>query len=436
MDETSYSEDFKSDVLASIKQLDEKQELKEIHNNLKTVLNAISIDPPVSWKEAESIVELLDKNLFVSEKRFNQGYTLLSVKLILIVAKFSLFSKEKLVNYSDNFDWVFDKAISSLNRLISTVSAWDQLELSNQLFEVINKESKKKYYRQYYPQCFELLNETIPLISKENKNVLFESIDIIIANTNDPLDRIYCERASEVLEMNVLLSLDGTEKTKSYIDGHLYNDIIREKRVNIAIDESDFSLAELLINEQLEKDETLDYTDLKKWYNYLLLIYRKTKERDKEAEILETMLLKGDIEQMSTLKNILQNLGFWETDKAILLRKIKEKLPVNDYKNIVIDEQDWPKLMELVESGDADIIDNAKYLVEYNPTKAIRLYKQNIFDRAKFATTESSWNEILSDVYNFGQLGYLDEMNEWLDELNSDYGSQQIYVNTFKNIFN
>ncbi|MDR1309951.1 MAG: hypothetical protein LBL95_08675 [Deltaproteobacteria bacterium] len=228
----------------------------------------------------------------------------------------------------------------------------------------------------------------------------------------------------KVIRLDIVRRLDGERAADDYIEGNLATGAIREIAYDAAMARQDYARAEQLC--LTVPDEPHGYPS--RWRYKLLAAYEKTGDQDKQAGVLEQILLNGDLGYYDKLKSLLTKLGRWKAGYPALLEKCEEQLSYSGYMGILDKENELGRLMEQVRRHRETVFSygqrlSAKY---YDEVRELFTALLNAWSAA--AKNRKAYAELSSRIASFAKAGYAAQANGLIAEYKLSHRRQPAFV--------
>lgn len=225
----------------------------------------------------------------------------------------------------------------------------------------------------------------------------------------------------EALQMKLQLiqRMQGEEKALEFESQHLNITVFREQAIKRAIFAKDFIKVILLCEEGIKQDEKDKPGLIHKWEDYLLAIYKETKQKEPILKIglkrfksnrgvsrADYDLLKKQIpaaEWSNYLANLLEEI-----------RKTKQSGLLYNYADVFIWEQLWDKLLELLKAQPTIYnLDNwGSFLIDSYKDEIILLYQQVLLRDMEMQMGRGAYQNTCRYLRKLKKMGATDTVNE------------------------
>lgn len=229
----------------------------------------------------------------------------------------------------------------------------------------------------------------------------------------------------KLLHLSVIQNLDGQSAANAFVYDNLQFPKIRAIAFDAAMQQADYPEAERLCKDALEQGD--DSRGVSPWLHRLYSVY-ETAGDSKLSEIAEEILLKGDLSYYDKLKEVLSQLGQWDTQYTHLLKKIESRLSAFGYMEILAKEYEHEKLLAVLEH-------NAGYIYKFGDVLATEyrnevkdIFIKQISHEAELANNRMGYNAVCKNIAKFAESGYVEAALELSGKFMSIYRRRPAFV--------
>ncbi len=266
-----------------------------------------------------------------------------------------------------------------------------------EFLNIVCDEVKNEAYDEWLDSKYVLLNIAVEL-SKYNKNIVLKLLDDFIKQCEQKQE-YYLGKA--ILLKHKFIGLYENEKSaQEFLNCYINIDDICEYAVEKYISEKKYDEAEKLCVKKLKST-----TFPNRWKSLLSSVYEKSKQFDKQLEIELDVLLSGNANSYPCVKKLMKELGLWNENRKALLEKLSQKLSVYNYADILKEEKEYDKLLNLVQTHHFLIKSYFSFIAVKHTKEAYEMYFDFIIYTAEISSSRKEYQlccEEISTLYNAG----------------------------------
>ena len=297
-----------------------------------------------------------------------------------------------------------------------------------EFLSIICNEVKNKDYDYWLESKCDLLNIAVQF-SKYNKSKVLEILDDFI-NQYEKEQKYYLSNA--VLLKFKFLEMNENEKSaEEFLYRYSYVDDICEHFVKKYIDEKKYDLAENLC---IDKIKNTDYP--KRWESLLSTVYEESKQFDKQLKIELDSLLNGNANSYMTVKKLMKKFDLWNKNRDDLLKKLSQKLSVYDYADVLRDEKEYDKLLNLVQTHRFLMKSYFPYIVTEYPEDAYKLYFDYIICLAQRSSSRKEYQSCCKEIKSLYDAGGTAEAKRLVMFLKNKYPQKPAFIDELNKLSN
>lgn len=289
--------------------------------------------------------------------------------------------------------------------------------------------------------ALELLNASIDIIGLLDEGADFydfvsSAIDVLCEavgrEKSPPLLNVIkaamhcCERqgldddAEQLLEAAALMERTASQEAGSaYRLAHLESDEFRRQAVQQCMANGEYQQAADYCKVRMDACKN-DHERLP-WLKLLQQVYQQSGDEEKQLQALTELVMSEPLAYYEMLRQIYVQRGVWEQTWPALREKLKEELDPTAYADILYREEQWPQLLEMVFRHPEMVIPFGPRLMEYDRRRTIKLYEENIRQRARSATNRSAYAYVCNGIAALHRAGGKEEALKIIEQLQAEY---------------
>ena len=321
---------------------------------------------------------------------------------VLETVVYVLLSGVKLASYADSSSGMLTDVImctfEQIELCTRTIAKQDA-EIKKKAFSLIIRESKKKAFDGWTSWRYELLEKSICFCDEKMAEKLEKVLDVFLQNSKDKYYLDYDKMEDTILRYKLHRHLKGVKELQSELYANLHIRELRLIAVEDAIEEKNYSEAERLCLEAIEKEGEKYYRKSPNdWNNILFDVYVKAGDTKKQVEQAKRILFLGNEEFWDVLKRLYVGQGVWEEKKPLLLEELKNGRYMICYRSILIQEDEKKLLLEAVKEQPFDLFYYGKFLVKEYPEEIYALCEKYIREKCAQATDRRLYKKVCKDL--------------------------------------
>ncbi len=283
------------------------------------------------------------------------------------------------------------------------------------MLDAIVKITKNKVFKDWAEYGYQLLRNTVYLVQdyKQAEKVydLFPTLGPMYGGKEYP-DRY-------VITQGIIERIDGAAAADQYRMEHLDVSEIRIIVVERALSAQQYSLAEELCVDALQKDKP--YSKPAVWAYYLERIYAELANKEKQIEMVRLILMRGDKSFYVKLKELYQFEGTWEQKRETVLEELSKTYMSHQYAALLSMEGEWSRLLGVVEANYMYIEHFGKQLAHEFPADTYRIYEEYILIEAAAATDRRKYKGVCKLIKSYSDAGAKEEARNMIRLLVEKY---------------
>ncbi|MDR0912668.1 MAG: hypothetical protein LBM96_08750 [Methanobrevibacter sp.] len=406
--------DFQRDLYRFLKKPGVNEEIKLLIGDIKSIISNNSYisfdrDPYYLGDEIDEYCEGL-------EKIFNQAEESLNDKRYMVPFHVSI---ELINGINSLFDFLFesysiDNLMDSSFRMLK--DACDLIKINGTLkekescFKLLIKNSKKKFSLNEYNYNF--INETLKFINKSNKNEVYDAIDSIE-------DGEYYYSENMILKSKIIEITEGKVESEKFKRNNIQIDEFAMELIEKAINNQDFKYSEKIALKKVNENKNKNGWNKDKWEKILYGIYDSFKVINKQIEIANNLLKKGNSSYYFILKELYAKIGELDKKQDELFDILIENSTFNDYAPILKKEKQWELLWEKVKDHPDSIFEYGPELVKIYKDDVYKFYFDVLINKGESANDRKKYRLFVKDLrklYDIDGKKYADKVFDYFRE--------------------
>ena len=405
-------DDFIIDLYRFLKKPEVTEEIKFLVGDIKSIISDASYfkfddDPYYYQDETSKYTDDLEKILSQAEESLNKERYMVpfhvSIEIVNGVNSLFEFSFE---NYS--LDSLVYDSFDMLKKSCDLIKTYGTMEEKENAFELLIKNSEKEFIVNEYNYNF--IHETLKFLDKSNKNEVYDAIDNIS-------DSEYYYSDNMILKSKIIEIIDGKEESKKFKMNNSQIDEFALELIENAINNKNFNFAENLTLEKVNKNK--DLPNQVKWEKILHNIYKSFKIINKQIEIANNLLKKGNSKYYYILKELYKNCGLLEEKQEKLITDLIENSSFNCYGPILKEEKQWELLWQGVKDHPDTIFQYGPDLVKIYNGEVYKFYYHYLINQGEIANHRKAYKLFVKDLrklYDVGGDKYADKVFDYFRE--------------------
>lgn len=296
------------------------------------------------------------------------------------------------------------------------------------LFQLLLKESKHKDWEGWDEWRLSLLESTALWMGGAKERELWtKALDDWEASQDKGEfgSRYAAEKLAE-LRYAVMLSFDGTERARQYLEEHLEIQSFRDMAIEEALTSQQYDRALSLIEQGEALERQRGYRGLvHHWEEKRIRLYELTDRQDALIELAKKFMLNGEYAYYVRLKELTAS-DEWEANHETLLDEIRSNTKGNwqaesMYKKILIQENLAGRLLEVMREQPRLIPDYYQHLVDDYMDDVLDLFEEQIKKECKQATNRNEYKKVCRIIRTLIEAGGRDRAAQVASELRTLY---------------
>lgn len=227
----------------------------------------------------------------------------------------------------------------------------------------------------------------------------------------------YEAEAVILLRYELMQQFDGPLQAADFLHQHRQFPKLREIAIRQALSAGHFDAAATLALEGEAHDRNWPGL-VRQWEKYRFEVYRLSKQQDKLLALGRELAVSGDFTDYQTYKNLCSQGEWPELYPAILEEIAKQPGFISQkYTQILLAEQDWPRLWSYVQKNPRRILDFYRQLLPDYREQVYELFAVIIRQQADKSSNRSQYKEVCSQLRLLVKIGNKSLAAELVQEL-------------------
>ncbi|HZV69908.1 MAG TPA: hypothetical protein VFG10_10205 [Saprospiraceae bacterium] len=260
-----------------------------------------------------------------------------------------------------------------------------------------------------------------------------EEVDLVMSLLQSFTGSDYDKQEAETISYLLLLNSKQIEAAQTYLRQHLTNPDLREHALQQSFEEGDFAHVKQLAIDGIKADQKTKAGLLSNWYDWLIKTAEAENDKSKVIEYARLQLMDHGREKETYYNIIRQNTAAdeWPETYESLINEMwrsrkwdtKELIP-----NILVAEQDWAKLLFLLEHETKTIgyifdrlVHFGRHLIPTRKNEIGKLLEEALIRSARSASSRRNYTDLTKDLRQMKKLGYSDIVNHLHESFMKSY---------------
>lgn len=297
-----------------------------------------------------------------------------------------------------------------------------------EFLSIICDEVKNKDYDYWLESKCDLLNIAVQF-SEYNKSKVLEMLNNFIKQCEN--EQKYYLSNAVLLKYKFIQLNENKKSADKFLNRYIIIDDISEYVAKKYINEKKYDLAEELC---IEKIKSSDYP--KRWISLLSSVYEESKQFDKQLKIELDLLLDGNSNSYATVKNLMKKFDLWNKNRDDLLEELSQKLSVYNYADILRDEKEYDKLLNLVQTHRFLIKSYFSFIATECPKDAYKLYFDYIVYLAERSSSRKEYQSCCKEIKTLYNAGGAAEAKQLVMFLKNKYQRKPAFLDELNKLSN
>lgn len=257
----------------------------------------------------------------------------------------------------------------------------------------------------------------------------------IITHIDEIQHSEYEREHAQKIKLEILRKTKGDKEAESFIEANLSNPIFRRGAIEKAIKKKEFEKAIQLARNGIKNDIKEKPGLAKEWYDWLLKIAQKQKDKEKIIEYSRYLFIdnfRNEQDYYQLMKNNVPSEE-WTSFVERIIEEIGAKSRWGDTglsAEIYIREQWWDRLLKFVSKDPSlyQIENYEKYLSKNYTVELIGLYEKCIIDYLRNNTGRSHYKTACRYLRRMMKLGARKKANDLIQILRQEYPQRKALI--------
>lgn len=215
----------------------------------------------------------------------------------------------------------------------------------------------------------------------------------------------YESEAIALLQYELISRFDGKKAAADFLHENRYFSRFRELAIQEALSAKDYVTAEKLVLEGEEHDKGLPGL-IRKWKECRFEVYQLSEQLDKMRQVSRELALMGEFTYYQKLKKLYDAVEWRQIYPDILLQLAKEPRYIHTiYTSVIVEEQEWEKLLKYVQKYPHRILDFYRQLLTEYREPVYALFTGLILQEAAHSNKRSDYQNVCSHLRLLVKIG-------------------------------
>ena len=271
---------------------------------------------------------------------------------------------------------------------------------------------------------YDLVRRAAALADRDNEGEFYRLLDRLSDRQWEKFQdtpRYGYGEEDKITRYTILRSAQGPEAARAYLEQNLEVDKLRLLLIREEMERSEYTHAERLCRERLEKGQTEERYCSSPWQYLLYEIYRDGGQRAEQIRQARKLALLGDRNFYQTAKKLLTEDRRWQEIYPEFLAELKSARPTYEYMEILKLEGEVPLLMEQVRLNPESVFRYGDVLAGQYREEVYRLCIDIIRRNSKQAGNRREYRKLCDLIKSLESFGGRAEAKAIIAELRQRY---------------
>ncbi|MDR1819950.1 MAG: SWIM zinc finger family protein [Methanobrevibacter sp.] len=410
IDYSSLNTNLQRDLIRFLRKPNIDDEISILIGDIKEIISLATYetfhdDPYYYTDVTDKYCNQLEQIIYKCRKSLDENKYLLSfyVSIEIINGVNDLFDLD-----FEGLDHIFYESIEILSCACDLIEENCDNSQKEKVFNILIENSNNSSYSTDWNYDFVLL--AIKFANENNKEAIFDTINKI--GHSD----YYCFQ-NLILKSQIIEKVEGKKAANDFKMEHLEVDKFLKEAIKIAIDNKDFKSAKELCLNKLKGSEINNYSN--KWYEELHDVYESFNIMDKQVEISNALLRKGNVKYYYILKKLYKTTGVLEKEQNNLFKILIENSNFHSYAPILKKEKEWDILWKEVKNHPQEVFDYGNILSKVFKDEFYKLYQDELIKYGTKINNRKAYKDFankISELYVIGGNKFADEVVNYFRE--------------------
>jgi hypothetical protein len=387
---------------------DEEKE-KWIKLMRRYIEKAMEEDGFVNYRNCQYVIEGAHKVVERAQRAIDEKQYELAVDLFIGIMR----EMVELLQFAEDFTEEVGAVMDDVQGLLATVTGdISDGPAAEVCFQKLLREAGSDHYAGWMEWRRDLLYICVELATTgQQRERLEQYLDALLDKNQSAgaselsFSRKYETEAIAQLQYSLISKFDGAENAADFLHEHRYFSRFRELAIKKALAAGEYARAEELALEGQTHDEALPGL-VRQWKECRFEVYRLWGQLDKMRAVGRELAGQGEFTYYQKLKALYDAEEWSEIYPGIVEALAKQPRYLDSaYTAVLIEEQDWAKLLEYVQKSPQRITDFYRHLLPAYQEQVYKLFSWIILDSAGRASNRSHYRNIRSHLRLLVKIG-------------------------------
>lgn len=326
---------------------------------------------------------------------------------------------------------LLDSILDTLNDTLNIYVFSDKEEQLTLLADV-RETVKQPVFKAWSDYAIQLLSQFVSILSVPEVREAFQRIVDNKIDGLDDLEREYVLPQLLLIKAAVIKLYESDEAYVDFLNQHKEFYQITESLMHFLLEKNQYQNVLKLLSEMKERGQQ---TDTATTLQYAYEVYRGVGNEDQTLETAIQLILKGKEDYYQQTKDVVSNSkAFYQKVKTALRARQPDFILTGVYKNILIMEEDWSGLLELVGVKPAVIEAVAPLLKPHYPKETDTLYTRYLLDYADTLSTRKEYKELAAKLRQYGQVVGEEKRDDLVETIKEAYPRKSALIEELEKV--
>lgn len=422
---------FRNLFLSNFAHLNESQSKEFYQKQIRSIVNsATDRHGFIGWHEIKYLEQGIDPIIVISEKQLENKNHINAFYICTALME----EMTEAIQFSDDSNGVLGGIIDSSYEMLYDIATKDiSEEIRTELFNYCITSFEKRLF-DGWDWHIGILRIAYELASNEN------DADIII-KCLDTINGKYERERAQSFKLDIITKYKEKDQVQKFTEKHITNSSIRNNEIAKAIENKEFERAIKLSKDGIEYDKKDKPGLVKDWYNWLLKIAQFQNDKPKIIEYARFLFIDNFMPKEDYYEILKQNV---EPDKwnEFLEEIITEITPKGGWKyielvrNIFIKEKWWDRLFLMLKENVSlqNIENNEQYLSKDYSQELIQLYSERLLKYVERNMGRNHYQTACKYLRRMKKLGGNEKVNELIEYFRKTYPKRKALLDELNRV--
>lgn len=423
---------FRNMFIASFAHQNES-ESKEIYlKQIRTILNkAADRYGFIDWSGMNYVGNVVAELLKTAQKHFaNHNY-----KSCIFICLAVMEQMTAALQYSDDSNGEVSGSINDAYDILYNITSENIDEGTRKLlFDYFVSAFEEEIYYDW-DWHFGMLELAVRILTDDNE------AQRIVSQLDKKQFSDYGQETAQNIRLQIIIKTKGEKEAEKYLEQNISNSDFRSKVITNAIQNKNYDKAILIAKEGIKQNEKDKPGLLKDWYNLLLIIAQKQKDKDKVVEYARWLFVDNFSDEQDYYKILKDNIPSdkWTEFIEDIIKEIKRKdRPFSSYfiSDIYIKECRWDRLFDMVKKNPSltNISQYEKYLSKDYAVEISELYEAEINKSLLRTADRKHYAEVCRYLRRMIKLGAREKVDSMIEKFRKEYVKRPALLDELKKV--